>query len=502
METTDLKEAATGGVQGYLSAIRDLAKSSAIYALGSIGGPLVSLVLAPFITHHLSSEDYGVLAVLVTFIGLGAGVTQLGLSAAFFRTYNFDFTSKDDRRGVVATVCILLSCIAIPLIIVTLFIPSVLSLLLLGRTSFGRLIILAAVSIFCQNLTMPVLAWLRAENRALLFTIVSISNLLINAIVTLVCIGVFHLGIAGALIGMGSGYACIVICTAPIIIRYSGLKLRLDIARNLLTFGLPLVASFLATWVLQLSDRLLLSRLGTYTETASYAVAYNLGSVISTLIIGPFTLAWPIAMFTIAKDHNAAQTFKMIFRWFSFLLLFSAFVLSLAGTLVLDWLFPLSYHAAAPIIPIVAASIALNGIYYIFMIGANIKRKIWLTAIFTSVAALTNFVLNLILIPAYGAMGAAISTLIAYAILTLLAYIINQRIYPIPFEIGRFIVALLIGCFIYSGCYIITSALKSVWTGPIWLIGSLVYVVLLILLGRLNILRMLEIAHRHMLKHT
>nr|MBA2679195.1 oligosaccharide flippase family protein [Ktedonobacteraceae bacterium] len=124
METSGLKEATAGGVQGYLPALRNLAKSSAIYALGSVGAPLISLVLAPFITQHLSAEDYGVLAVLVTFIGLGAGVTQLGLNSAFFRTYNFDFTSKDDRRSILATVYVLLLLAAIPLAIVTFMLPS------------------------------------------------------------------------------------------------------------------------------------------------------------------------------------------------------------------------------------------------------------------------------------------------------------------------------------------------------------------------------------------
>ncbi|MDQ2714065.1 MAG: polysaccharide biosynthesis C-terminal domain-containing protein [Chloroflexota bacterium] len=489
METSGLKEATPGGVQGYLPALRNLAKSSAIYALGSIGAPLISLVLAPFITQHLSVADYGVLAVLVTFIGLGAGVTQLGLNSAFFRTYNFDFTSAADRRSILATVYILLLLAAIPLIIVTFMLPDAVSTLLLGRASFARLIPLVAMSILLQNLTVPVLAWLRAENRALLFTITSISNLVVNAIVTIVCIGLLHLGIAGALVGMMSGSACIVICTGPLILWYSRIKLRLDIARNLLAFGLPLVASFLASWVLQLSDRFLLSHLGTYAETASYAVAYNLGSVISTLIIGPFTLAWPTAMFTIARERDAAQTFKMVFRWFGFLLLVAAFALSLAATAVLYVFFPTSYHSAALVIPVVAESIAFSGIYYMFMVGANIKRKTWLTAIFTAVAASANFGLNLVLIPAYGAMGAAIATFVAYALLTLLAYIVNQRIYPIPFEVGRFLVALLAGCCIYGTCYFITANVRGLWIGLLWACGFLTYLLLLILLGRINVLR-------------
>ncbi len=123
------------------------------------------------------------------------------------------------------------------------------------------------------------------------------------------------------------------------------------------------------------------------------------------------------------------------------------------------------------------------------MVGANIKRKTWLTAVFTAIAASANFALNLVLIPAYGAMGAAISTFVAYALLTLLAYIVNQRIYPIPFEVGRFLVALLAGCFIYGTCYLMTSTVRGLWTELLWACGFLTYLALLILLGRINVLR-------------
>src|SRR5690349_2266371 len=52
--------------QDYVSLIRNLVKSSGIYALASVASPLVSLVLAPFLTHSLSRDDYGVLVVLNT----------------------------------------------------------------------------------------------------------------------------------------------------------------------------------------------------------------------------------------------------------------------------------------------------------------------------------------------------------------------------------------------------------------------------------------------------
>src|SRR5262249_20567846 len=62
-----------------------------------------------------------------------------------------------------------------------------------------------------------------------------------------------------------------------------------------------------------------------------------------------------------------------------------------------------------------------------------------------------NVALNLVLIPLYGPMGAAASTLLAYVVLAIIAYVVNQRIYPVPYEIGKFIFAVLVGAALYIG---------------------------------------------------
>jgi O-antigen/teichoic acid export membrane protein len=156
-------------------------------------------------------------------------------------------------------------------------------------------------------------------------------------------------------------------------------------------------------------------------------------------------------MFSIAKKDDAARGFSLVFRWYGIVLLFTAFGLSLISTVVLNLFFPPSYHSSAPIIPIIAVSIEFYGAYSIFTTGISVQRKTWFAVIFTSTSALVNVGLNLVLIPLYGSTGAALSTLLAYALLALLAYIVNQRIYPIPFEMGRFFVALGVGVGLYVG---------------------------------------------------
>jgi O-antigen/teichoic acid export membrane protein len=473
----------TTGAGNYMVQARTLAKSSGIYALASLSSPLVSLVLSPFLAHRLSPTSYGILAVLTTAIGLAAGITQLGLGSAFFRVYNYEVNDQSARRSVLATVTLLLGLVSIPVaMLVALFAPTLAGVLLQSQ-SLNSFVILAVGVVLVQNLTVPGFAWLRAESRPLFFSILSICNVLIVLGLNLLLVGLLRWGVAGSLFATGSGYAFVALCTLPLLLWRSRLKVRKDIAWSLLTFGGPQVFSYISVWVLQLSDRYLLSLMVSLAQAASYAVAYSLGAVLSTLVIAPFSLAWPAMMYSVAKHKDAAYIFQVVFRWFSIVLLFVAFAVSIGGSLLLDLLFPKSYHSAAPIIPVVAESIVFYGLYIIFMTGASVRRKTWMPAVFTTVAAVANVGLNLVLIPLYASAGAAASTLIAYIVLALVAYFANQRIYPVPYEMKRFWLALASGVVLYVGADALSLVLKGFWHWPLTLVCLALYGICLLYLG-------------------
>src|SRR2546421_2332775 len=308
------REVKTEEQGGYALFARKLIKNSGIYAFASAASPHVSLLLAPFLTRNLSHADYGAFAVLSTALALLAGITQLGLGSAFFRSYNYDYESQKDRLGVLSTVVVLLSLVAIPIAIVVTIAAPWLAALLVKDSSLIDAVRLVGFVALLQNLTVPGLAWLRAESRAVLYSTVSIANLLVSVAVTIIFVGIMHMGVVGALIGMGSGFAVVLICTLPIILLRAGVRLRLDIAQGLLSFGLPNVSAFVSVWVLQLSDRFLLGRLGSLAQVANYSVAYSLGGALGVVVLAPFTLAWPSAMFSIAKKDDAARIFSVVFR--------------------------------------------------------------------------------------------------------------------------------------------------------------------------------------------
>lgn len=450
-----LEEAVTAeksktAVEGYKAQVQNLLKTSGVYALASLASPLVSLVMAPFLTHALSHEDYGLLAVLNTAIALLAGLTQLGLGSAFFRSYNYDYETKKDRLAVLSTTVLLLLLLSVPTIVATVLLAPWLTSVVLSSPSSVDALKISALVVLLQNLTVPCFAWLRAESRAGYFAALSIANLLINLATTLLFVGPLHLGVGGSLLGTGCGYAVIAVCVYPFILFKAGVKFRSDVAKGLLSFGLPNVTNFISIWVLQLSDRYLLSHFGSLAQTASYAVAYSLGGILSVVVLSPFSLAWPSAMFTIAKRADAPHIFQLVFRWYIVILLIAAFGLSLACTVILNLFFPASYQSSALIIPVISLSTLFYGVYNLFTTGISIQKKTWYAVVFTTISALANIGFNLVLIPLYGAMGAALSTLLAYIVLALVAYFVNQNFYPIPFEIGKFVLVLTVGV----SCYI------------------------------------------------
>ena len=398
--------------------VRRLMKSSGLYAIAALGGPAVSLALTPYLAHNMPVSDYGLLAVLNTSISLFAGLTQLGLGPAFFRAYNYDYTTVEDRQSVIASSSLLMLALSGLFLVIALPLAPFFAGLLAhgGGAAVEMDVVIACLVIAVLNLSVPAFAWLRAENRALAFSLVSMLNVLVTLGGSIILVSGFHGGIAGAMIANGAGYAAVVIVTLiPMMIR-SRLRFSPRVARSMLAFGAPLTLSVIAVWVLQLSDRYLLAFLGDFSQTASYSVAYSLGSVLSTIVLSPFSLAWPTAMYSIAKRSDAPRVFQQVFRWFTAVLLFAAFGLSLGSTLLLNLLFPPSYRSAAPVIPIIAASIALYGVYTVVMVGANVRRMTWMTSVFTAIAAVVNVALNLVLIPKFGAMGAAASTFSAYGV--------------------------------------------------------------------------------------
>ena len=89
------------------------------------------------------------------------------------------------------------------------------------------------------------------------------------------------------------------------------------------------------------------------------------------------------------------------------------------------------------IIPFVAFSYIIYGLYIIMLPGVFFREKTIYLPIATVTGALVNVGLNFIFIPRLGIIGAAYTTIISYAVMVMILYFVSRYIYLVKYEIGR-----------------------------------------------------------------
>ena len=96
------------------------------------------------------------------------------------------------------------------------------------------------------------------------------------------------------------------------------------------------------------------------------------------------------------------------------------------------------------IIPVVLFAYIFQGMYTNFIAGIYIKERNRSLPLITGIGAATNIIVNLLLIPPLGIMGAAIATLAAYIVMAFAIYRVSQSAYRIAYDWSRVVKLFLI----------------------------------------------------------
>ena len=107
------------------------------------------------------------------------------------------------------------------------------------------------------------------------------------------------------------------------------------------------------------------------------------------------------------------------------------------GPEIVRFVLPPQFHDAARIVPWIGLAVGFQGVYLLTSIGLNITKSTRYYPVATGAAAATSFVSNLLLVPHFGSLGGAWSNAAAYGVMATTAFVLSQRVYPIPLEWGR-----------------------------------------------------------------
>jgi O-antigen/teichoic acid export membrane protein len=416
--------------------LKRLVKQSAIYGLGGIVSRLLAVLLLPLYTSYLGTTGFGKIETIVALTTVLVVILRMGISSAFFRFY---FDSNDDaRRTLVVRTSFWFTMAMATAGLVAGFILAtpIAHLLRLGDDPW--LVRAAFVGLWAQMNYEQLTSLFRVEERPVAFVTASIANIFITVGATVLLVVGLHKGPTGAVVGNFLGTLTVYFA----LLAYRRYQLGFQFDRGLLRamnrFGMPLVPSALALWAVNFIDRFFVALFKGQDEVGVYSLAVRASSVIVFLMVA-FRLAWPAFAYSIEDDSVAKRTYAFVL---TYLLLFCSWV-SLVLGLLSPWIVqvlapnkPAFYRASEAIGILAFAGTAYAG-YTVLAIGIGRARRTQFNWIVTGAAALLNVALNLVLIPPYGMVGAAISTVAAYVAMFIGMTLNAQRVWPVPYQWRR-----------------------------------------------------------------
>jgi O-antigen/teichoic acid export membrane protein len=430
-----------------VSGLRSLVGDSAVYGIGVAAAPLALLLGTPIIARSLGPLGFGAIDVLTAVITVFGLVALLGMDSAGVRSF-YDYRPDQalQRRLVIRTAIAIVTIsaltIAIALLLTLLAIEIVVS-----HSSFQTIEATIAALVVMPLITVQTISReaFRFDRRRGTYVIAGVLQGLggVLAAVILVKAGFggtgFFLGLGvGATIGLlfALAFGRFLVTERPSTDRHE--------ARRMLRYGLPLVPASVAIWVVFAVDRTLLVSMKGFFQAGLYGLASKASAPL-VMAISAFSLAWGPFIMSQAPERHAELRARALTAATAAsasiclcVIVFERQIVSILG----GPNFELSTRA----VPGIALGWVGWSAAVVLATEFAISRRTLVIAAMTGVAAAVNVVLNLILIPPFGYIGAAWTSAVSFFFLAGLYWWWEQRSGAAPYRWWRLAtIALVLG---------------------------------------------------------
>jgi O-antigen/teichoic acid export membrane protein len=468
--------------------IRDLVRDLAKYLPAQIAPAIMGFIAIPIVTRLFPPADYGNYALVISTVSILAVIVGwLSMSIIRFHpVYERGGRLEEFHSSVVKLLFISVFALATIflgiLFVAKSHVPAQLWHLMLVGTLF-----------FVLTSSFQVLqSFLRARRQVSWYSGFSVWYSVAALGVGLALIMVFHYGVEGLLWGnvlslvIAIPLLWMVVLRGRNTLRAKGISAELT--KDMAKYGFPLVVGNLAAWILSLSDRYVIElyrgsqEVGIYS--ASYAVSQNSIMLLASLFI---FAAGPLSMNIWEREgkEKSQEFVTKVTRYYLLLCLPAVVGLSVVAKPAIGVLAAPEYHLGYRIVAVVVFGAFFLGLQQMFQLGLIFYKKTGHVMIAVVISGLLNLGLNFWLVPQYGYMAAAVTTLVSYAFLLVAMIVISRRyfVWDFPFKsLGKIAVAsTIMGAVVYPvGNGLTSSTLVNLILGIC--VGAVVYPLMLFLL--------------------
>lgn len=438
--------------------------------------------LLPILTKFLSTSEYGTYSLIIVTVAVLQPFILLGLQDAVLR-----FLAPKSKEKIVQGLITVVIVVLITGIITSIFFffsSNFLANIILKDPSIANIIKIAAPFIILDSLNTIVLSSFRVFGMIKKYAIV----LIIKTTLEIILIYFFILsgfGIIGAILSIIITSIISLIIMLYFVFSYAGFaKPDFSVLKPYLLFGLPLIPMSLAIFVVDISDRYVIGFFLGAEKVGIYSAAYGIGMIPLVLsryivyVLGPTVYH----LYDNGKVDKVKMYLSYSWKYLLTLSIPSAFGLSiLARPLLLIMTTSQFISDGMYIIPFVVIGIVFWGSEQIFAISLYIFKRRKIFVITFIIGALVNFILNILLVPIYGVVAAAMTTLIAYILITIIIGYASRRQFTFNLNFKFIVKSILASSVMALGIWILnpTSILGVIIS---ILIGIIIYFGLLLLL--------------------
>lgn len=434
--------------------LKQFIKDSGIYGISGVITRGISLILVPFYTRVLTPGDYGVID-LVSIIGAIVSFTfPLEITQAIARFYPDCLNKEESKQYASTALFFTIATFGLFLFLIQTFsLP--LSHTLFDSEKLINVLRVSGLAILSNGLFYFVqnqLRWrLEPKRNAICSVVYSIFTIGLSIYLVLILrigvIGVFWAQFIGGAIAFVFGFY-LSLSSYALIFRVPKLK-------EMLIFSIPLVPSSIGVFILTYIDRISIRSLMGLSDLGLYGIGFRIASIVGIVMMSITSAITPL-IYAKYRERDTPDQIARIFRYFIFGALFLTAILSIFAKEALWIMTTPPYFAAAAVVPFLVVSGFLSQMY-VFAPGLSIAKKTKYIAAINIIGAGFNLGLNLLLIPRFGIVGAALATAFASAFIFSLNVYFSQRNYFVPHDAKTLFSSVLISIVVITGGYFLKA---------------------------------------------
>lgn len=413
-----------------LSAFKRLGADSLLYAFMNVGTKLIAFLMLPIYTGYLSKAQYGAVYLIDQWTSMLTFLVIFGTDSAL-SFYYYDTDDEEKRLLYVRNVMYFRLFIVTILFLVVVLAGPWIAGALFDEPRYVDLLYISIATLLLDTIFVVATTVMRFAFQTKTVVIWTLVKMLLVAVLSYAALRWFAATPEGLLIGRLVSSALVFLLMLHLTVKYMVWHVRLDVLKQLLAYGAPLVPTSLAFWVIANVSTFFLKHFASLEEVGVFGMALRLATVI-TLITSGVQMAWrPYSM----SMKDRAGNRELFAKVYMVLLVIGAVGLMTIATLspwLVETFFKPEYREAAAYIPFLSAVTFLNFYYLILSTGLFLTKETgYISKVFT-VAALLHLVLNAMFVPFWMSWGAVVASLITYLVAVVFIFRKSQQVYRVP----------------------------------------------------------------------